>query len=81
MRATDDGFLIAEEDLRLRGVGDLLGTKQSGVPDFKIASLETQGHLLQEAYFLAREMVAQQKDEIDTNPALKLLISLFQRRS
>jgi ATP-dependent DNA helicase RecG len=46
MRQTDDGFRIAEEDLRLRGEGDLLGTRQSGMPGFRIARLEVHGALL-----------------------------------
>lgn len=75
MRSTEDGFLIAEEDLKLRGAGDLLGTKQSGVPDFKIASLEDHGHLLPEAYCLGREMV--EKINIKENLSLELFISLF----
>ena len=37
MRETEDGFRIAEEDLRLRGEGDLLGTRQSGMPGFRVA--------------------------------------------
>ena len=37
LRETDDGFRIAEEDLRLRGEGDVLGTRQSGMPGFRIA--------------------------------------------
>ena len=38
MRETEDGFRIAEEDLRLRGGGEILGTRQSGMPGFRIAS-------------------------------------------
>ena len=43
MRETEDGFRIAEEDLRLRGEGDVLGTRQSGMPGFRIARLEVHG--------------------------------------
>lgn len=46
MRASNDGFFIAEEDLKLRGSGELLGTKQSGELGFKIANLETDIDLL-----------------------------------
>ena len=45
MRETDDGFRIAEEDLRLRGEGDVLGTRQSGMPAFRVARLEVHGKL------------------------------------
>ena len=37
MRDTEDGFRIAEEDLRLRGEGEVLGTRQSGMPGFRVA--------------------------------------------
>src|SRR5205085_6446033 len=43
MRETEDGFRIAEEDLKLRGEGDLLGTRQSGMPGFRVARLEFHG--------------------------------------
>ena len=46
MRDTEDGFRIAEEDLRLRGEGDLLGTRQSGMPGFRVARIETHGKLI-----------------------------------
>ncbi len=46
LRETEDGFRIAEEDLKLRGEGDLLGTRQSGLPGFRIARLEFHGKYL-----------------------------------
>ena len=49
LRETDDGFRIADEDLRLRGEGDVLGTRQSGMPGFRLARLEIHGKLLSTA--------------------------------
>ncbi|MDO6964136.1 ATP-dependent DNA helicase RecG [Rhizobium alvei] len=49
MRETEDGFIIAEQDLKLRGEGELLGTRQSGTPGFAIASLEAHADLLETA--------------------------------
>jgi ATP-dependent DNA helicase RecG len=46
LRETEDGFRIAEEDLKLRGEGDLLGTRQSGLPGFRVARLEFHGKYL-----------------------------------
>jgi ATP-dependent DNA helicase RecG len=59
MRATEDGFRIAEEDLRLRGAGDLLGVQQSGLPRFRIADLETQAELMRMAQDDSRLLLSQ----------------------
>lgn len=57
MRETDDGFRLAEEDLRLRGAGDVLGVQQSGLPKFRIADLEHQAPLLRAAQDDARMLL------------------------
>ena len=49
MEKTTDGFLLAEEDLAIRGPGDFLGTRQSGLPDFRIASIIRDGRILNDA--------------------------------
>ncbi|MEK6598834.1 MAG: ATP-dependent DNA helicase RecG, partial [Deltaproteobacteria bacterium] len=49
MEETNDGFKIAEEDLKIRGPGDFLGTRQSGLPDFRVVNLLTDASLLQKA--------------------------------
>ena len=62
MRDTEDGFRIAEEDLRLRGEGDLLGTRQSGMPDFRVARIEVHGELLAAARDDAALILARDPD-------------------
>ena len=58
MVATNDGFRIAEEDLQLRGAGDLEGTRQSGMPfELKIANLSTDGQILELARKAAKEIL------------------------
>ncbi|MGO4839776.1 helicase-related protein, partial [Rhizobiaceae sp. 2RAB30] len=47
MRETEDGFVISEEDLRLRGEGELLGTRQSGTPGFQVARIDVHADLLE----------------------------------
>ena len=49
MEETNDGFRIAEEDLAIRGPGEFLGTRQSGVPDFRIANILRDSKILIEA--------------------------------
>lgn len=57
LRQTEDGFAIAEEDLAMRGAGDLIGTAQSGVPRFRIADLERQTALMALAQSDARKLL------------------------
>ncbi|WP_029005806.1 ATP-dependent DNA helicase RecG [Azorhizobium doebereinerae] len=57
LRESEDGFRLAEEDLRLRGEGDVLGTRQSGFPGFKIARLDVHGALVAQARDLAGRLV------------------------
>lgn len=57
MVRTNDGFEIADVDLRLRGPGDLLGVQQSGVLDFKIADLAQDGKMLQAARMIAQQLI------------------------
>ncbi|SDX50893.1 ATP-dependent DNA helicase RecG [Roseicitreum antarcticum] len=59
LRDTEDGFRIAEEDLAIRGAGDLIGTAQSGLPRFRIADLERQTALMAVAQSDARALLAQ----------------------
>ncbi|MCP4328031.1 MAG: ATP-dependent DNA helicase RecG [Alphaproteobacteria bacterium] len=80
MRETDDGFRIAEEDLKLRGAGEVLGTRQSGLPDFHLADLSVHGELLAAARDdakLALERDPQLKS--DRGTALRTLLYLFER--
>ena len=80
MRETDDGFRIAEEDLRLRGEGDVLGTRQSGVPGFRIALLEVHGKFLTAARDDAALVLARDpKLSSPRGEALRHLLYLFAR--
>ena len=58
IRDTEDGFRIAEEDLEMRGAGDLIGTAQSGLPRFRVADLERQAGLMAVAQTDARRLLA-----------------------
>ena len=80
MRETDDGFRIAEEDLRLRGAGELLGTRQSGMPNFRLADLTIHGDLLAAARDDAK-LVLERDPELTgkRGEALRTLLYLFER--
>jgi ATP-dependent DNA helicase RecG len=80
MRRTEDGFVIAEEDLRLRGGGEVLGTRQSGLPAFRVASLPEHQELLEAARDEARLRLTRDPElqGADAEP-LKLLLYLFER--
>ncbi len=80
MRETQDGFVLAEEDLRLRGGGELLGTRQSGDTPFQVASLEQISRLLPLAHDDARLLI--ERDGGLASPrgeAARLLLYLFER--
>lgn len=62
MTATNDGFLIAEKDLELRGPGDIEGTRQSGMLDFKLASIVKDKPLLEAASYICRELLEHDPD-------------------
>jgi len=80
LRATDDGFVIAEEDLRLRGAGELLGTKQSGLPEFHFADLAVHGELLAAARDDARLILSRDPGlKTPRGEALRVLLYLFER--
>ena len=80
VRETEDGFRIAEEDLKLRGEGDVLGTRQSGLPGFRVARIETHGKLIGAARDDAALVLA--RDPTLTSArgqALRNLLYLFER--
>jgi ATP-dependent DNA helicase RecG len=80
LRETEDGFRIAEEDLKLRGEGDVLGTRQSGMPAFRVASPEAHGHLLATARDDARLILARDPAlASERGKALRVLLYLFER--
>jgi ATP-dependent DNA helicase RecG len=62
LRDTEDGFAISEEDLAMRGAGDLIGTAQSGLPRFRVADLERQSALMAVAQSDARRLLADDPD-------------------
>ena len=80
LRETEDGFRIAEEDLRLRGEGDVLGTRQSGMPGFRLARLEFHGKYLGAARDDAALILSRDANlESERGQALRQLLYLFEK--
>ena len=80
LRETEDGFRIAEEDLRLRGAGEILGTRQSGVPEFRLVQLAEHSDLIPVAHADAR-LIMERDAALATSrgKALRTLLYLFER--
>lgn len=80
MRETEDGFRIAEEDLKLRGEGDVLGTRQSGMPGFRVARLDVHGALLPAARDDANLLFSRDPTlKSERGEAIRHLLYLFER--
>jgi ATP-dependent DNA helicase RecG len=80
LRETEDGFRIAEEDLRLRGGGEILGTRQSGLPEFKLADMALHGDLMAAARDDAKLILSKDSELTSTRgQALRVLLYLFER--
>ncbi len=80
MRETEDGFIIAEKDLQLRGSGDVLGTRQSGMATFKLADLSAHADLLSAARDDSKLIISKDiKLQTQRGKALRTLLYLFER--
>ncbi|HUC11802.1 MAG TPA: ATP-dependent DNA helicase RecG [Stellaceae bacterium] len=80
LRESDDGFRIAEEDLRLRGAGEVLGTRQSGLPSLRLADLADHAELIAVAHDDARLILERDPYlETERGAALRALLYLFRR--
>jgi ATP-dependent DNA helicase RecG len=82
LRETNDGFIIAEKDLELRGSGELLGTRQSGLPSFRLADLSAHADILATARDDAKLILNKDPNlESERGMALRTLLYLFERDS
>lgn len=80
LRDTEDGFVIAETDLAMRGAGDVIGTAQSGLPRFRIADLERQAGLMAIAQTDARKLLTDDPDLASARgKAARLLLWLMRQ--
>ncbi len=80
IKNTEDGFIIAEEDLKLRGAGEILGAKQSGFPDFLLADMNYHSGLLATAYKDAKFILSKDPElKTERGEALRTLLYLFEK--
>jgi ATP-dependent DNA helicase RecG len=81
LRDTDDGFVIADEDFRLRGGGDALGTRQAGMPGFRLADPVAHEGLLHMAHRDAAVLLQRDAKLVsDRGQAVRVLLRVFERR-
>jgi len=78
METTTDGFRIAEADLEIRGPGDFLGTRQSGMPDFRVASILRDGDILEQARSTAFGLL-EKNEQFQTAEAARIKVELLRR--
>ena len=75
MQDTNNGFIIAEKDLELRGSGEFFGTKQHGLPEFKIANLFEDMNILQSVQAVANKIIDEDPElKMEKNKALKKIV-------
>jgi ATP-dependent DNA helicase RecG len=78
LRESEDGFKIADEDLKLRGGGDLAGTKQSGMPEFRICNLYYHSHLAHKANEIAKQILSKVEYKFEMlDEKYKILIKFY----
>jgi ATP-dependent DNA helicase RecG len=81
LRESEDGFFLAEEDLKIRGGGDVMGAEQSGWPTFRCADMTVHGDFVEKANRMAADFVRQNPTLVgDQGQALRTLLSLFGRQ-
>ena len=81
MVKSNDGFVLAEEDLRLRGSGEILGTRQSGLPDLKIADLVKDIKILEQSKILAEEILDIGLETEDYKALRKRARKIYERKT
>lgn len=77
MTETTDGFILAEEDLKMRGAGEIFGTRQSGLPEFHVANIIEDYAILEEARRVASQIVADK--DWQNQPQWQILLPHLQR--